>query len=151
MTAQGKPHGNTGRKNPHGKVAYSTLSKEEQLSYMREVNKKSYLKKVGGKLSRRSPLDMTDELRKQYYRDKASLRATRAKKARFNDEFTNLVVKEAHELRKLRNKITGIDWHVDHVEPLNGKDVCGLHIWSNLQVIPKLLNLKKGATRAVSN
>ena len=149
MTAQGKVHGNTGRKNPHGKVAYSKLSKEEQLSYMREVNKKSYLKQIGGKLTRRSPLEMTDELRIQYHRNKACLRATRAKKARFYDEFTNLVVKEAHELRKLRNEITGIEWHVDHIEPLKGKDVCGLHIWSNLQVIPKLLNLKKGARRAL--
>lgn len=151
MTKKGLPHGNTGRKNPHGKVAYSTLSKEEKLEYMREVNRKSYLKKVGGVLSRRSPLIMTDELRKQYYRDKACMRATRAKKARFYDELTSLVVKEAHDLRKLRNKCTGIEWHVDHIEPLKGKDVCGLHIWNNLQVIPKIINLQKGATRALPN
>ena len=151
MTKAGKVHGNTGRKNPHGKVAYSQLSREEQLSYMREVNRRSYLKKVNGKLTRRSPLEMTNELRIQYYRDKANLRATRAKKARFYDELTVLVTKEAHELRKLRNKLTGIEWHVDHIEPLKGKDVCGLHIWSNLQVIPKLINLQKGANRAVPN
>lgn len=151
MTKQGKPHGNTGRKNPHGKVAFSLLSKEEQVKYKQESNRKAYLRRVGGVLTRRSPLEMTDELRKQYYRDKACVRATRAKKARFNDEFTKLVVKEAHDLRKLRNNITGIEWHVDHIEPLKGKDVCGLHIWSNLQVIPKLLNLQKGATRAISN
>ena len=107
-----------------------------------------YLNDVGT-LTRRSPLEMTEELRKEYYRNKALMRATRAKKARFTDELTQLVVKEAHELRKLRNKLTGIEWHVDHIEPLKGKDVCGLHIWSNLQVIPKIVNLSKGAKRAV--
>lgn len=92
---------------------------------------------------------MTDELRKQYYRDKANLRATRAKKARIYDELTMLVTSEAHDLRKRRNKATSVEWHVDHIVPLNGKDVCGLHIWSNLQVIPKQDNLKKGAKIAV--
>lgn len=89
---------------------------------------------------------MTDELRKQYYRDKANLRATRAKKARIDDELTKLVTFEAHDLRKRRNKATGIEWHVDHIVPLNGKTVSGLHIWSNIQVIPKQMNLRKGAT-----
>jgi hypothetical protein len=63
MTKLGMIHGNTGRKNPHGKVAYSQLSIEEKLSYMREANRRAYLKKVNGKLTRRSPLEMTDELK----------------------------------------------------------------------------------------
>lgn len=92
---------------------------------------------------------MTDELRKQYYRDKANLRATRAKKARFNDELTCLVVSEAHRLRQLRKKLIGFEWHVDHIVPLKGKNVSGLHIWSNLAVIPKGDNLRKGNSHSV--
>lgn len=138
---------------------YTQEQKEKEMSRTKEWRVKNkekfneyqrirYLKEVG-RLQRRSPLEMTEELRKEYYRNKACMRATRAKKARFNDELTQLVVKEAHDLRKLRNKTTNTEWHVDHIEPLKSEDVCGLHIWSNLAVIPKTVNLSKGNKRAV--
>jgi hypothetical protein len=143
-----KPHGNLGRKNPHGTVEYGKLTREEQLAYHREKNKAYYLKRVGA-LKRISPLENTPERIAQRARDKANLRATRAKQARFYDELTELVVKEAHALRKLRNEKTGIEWHVDHIVPLRGSGVCGLHIWSNLAVIPKGDNLRKGNYHSV--
>ena len=42
------------------------------------------------------------------------------------------------------NKLTGIEWHVDHIIPLKGDVVCGLHVWNNFAVIPKVDNLRKG-------
>lgn len=96
-----------------------------------------------------SPLVNTPEHEAQRQRDKANRRATRAKLARFPDELTQFIYSECHELRKLRNKITGFEWHVDHIIPLKGKEVCGLHIWSNFQVVPKVVNLKKGNRHAV--
>lgn len=113
---------------------------EKWLAQMREINRKAYLRKVGC-LTR---IKRTPEEKAQRARDKSNLRCTRAKHRRFNDEFTKFVVQEGHDLRRLRNECTGIDWHVDHIVPLYGKEVSGLHIWSNIQVIPKLINLIKG-------
>lgn len=44
--------------------------------------------------------------------------------------------------RKILSEVTGILHHVDHILPLSRG---GLHHPSNLQVIPALLNLRKGA------
>jgi hypothetical protein len=53
------------------------------------------------------------------------------------------MIKEAYELAALRTKMFGFSWHVDHVIPLQGKNVTGLHVPTNMQVIPGSMNISK--------
>jgi len=52
-------------------------------------------------------------------------------------------IQEAYSLAKLREKVCGGKWHVDHIVPLRSKLVCGLHVEHNLRVIPALTNQLK--------
>ncbi len=58
-------------------------------------------------------------------------------------EFDKFVEEEALMLCALREKITGFKWNLDHIVPLNFKNACGLHVYSNFQVVPASWNFKK--------
>lgn len=90
-------------------------------------------------------------------------RQTRAKWKRNNPEYLNVdqafrrarkleatpkwanrfFIAEAYRLAKLRTKMLGFQWHVDHIVPLRHPLVCGLHTHTNLQVIPGIDNYRK--------
>jgi hypothetical protein len=59
------------------------------------------------------------------------------------DEWNDFVCKEIYEISHIRTQETGFAWHVDHVVPLQGKLVSGLHVWYNLAVIPATVNQSK--------
>lgn len=58
---------------------------------------------------------------------------------------------EIYDMAQRRTKATGFRWEVDHYYPLNSKWVCGLHIETNLRVIPASINLSKGNRRVQPN
>lgn len=68
----------------------------------------------------------------------ANTRCKMAAIGNFREEIKNIYI--------LANKMkleTGINYEVDHIVPLKGKTVCGLHLPWNLQIITKSENCKK--------
>ena len=48
-----------------------------------------------------------------------------------------------YQLAAMLSRETGIIHHVDHIIPLQGRKVSGLHVFTNLRVIPGSDNVKK--------
>lgn len=58
-------------------------------------------------------------------------------------EIDEFILVEASSLARQRQHATGFKWEVDHVVPLQGKLVSGLHIGNNLAVVPQVINRSK--------
>ena len=71
----------------------------------------------------------------------AAKRAKRLPKWLTDDD--KWMLAEAYALAKLRTKMFGFEWEVDHIIPLQGKFVSGLHVPTNVQVVPKVVNRAK--------
>ena len=111
------------------------------------------------KLWYRQNLDRHNAQIQQYFANNPHLRAklssvqrakTLQRTPKWLTEDDYWLIDEIYALAALRTKTTGVEWHVDHAIPLRGKNVSGLHVPSNLRVIPALVNLKKGNKYAVS-
>jgi hypothetical protein len=75
----------------------------------------------------------------------ATAAARRATKFLASPAWANqFFIDEIYDLAQLRTKLTGIEWHVDHIVPLRSKLVSGLHVEQNLRVIPGQINIAKG-------
>jgi len=53
------------------------------------------------------------------------------------------MIEAKYSLAAMLTRETGMPYHVDHIIPLQGKKVSGLHVFSNLRVIPGTDNVKK--------
>ena len=124
----------------NGKYLLVSHCKECELKTTREHQKAN--REYWRKLNNKSYLNWSSE-QKERRRLKAHNRTKRLHPVNWDKELTEFVTEEAHILRQLRNKYTQITWHVDHIIPLNGKLVSGLHVWNNLQVIPATENYAK--------
>lgn len=64
------------------------------------------------------------------------------------DPDAHLIVAK-YQLAAMLSQASGIPHHVDHIIPLQGKNVSGLHVFSNLRVIPGEENVKKSNKYAI--
>lgn len=112
-------------------------NKEKQAAYYEEVYQDPEKRKERAERSRQWRKDNPDKLLAQIaYRRAKKLKATPA----WADKDAILAIyKECVRL----TKETGIQHHVDHIIPLNGALVSGLHVESNLQILTAEENIKK--------
>lgn len=61
--------------------------------------------------------------------------------------FEKDLVERIYNKRDELNELWGVEMEVDHIIPINPRDqsVCGLHCWSNLQLLDATLNQSKGS------
>lgn len=52
-------------------------------------------------------------------------------------------IEKVYEEARMMTLMMGEPWHVDHVIPLRGRKVSGLHVHGNLQLLPGVENMKK--------
>ena len=94
-------------------------------------------------------LERYREYQKEHYLNNKHLYIARGAKRRSKVEqatpaWANLdAIKAMYLLAQELERLTGQKYHVDHVLPLHGKNVCGFHVAENLQVMPAKANLSK--------
>ena len=76
--------------------------------------------------------------------DAANRRAAKLKRTpAWLTDFDQIKIKCLYQLMAMRNRESGYAWHVDHIIPLQGEFVSGLHVPDNLRVIPAIDNMRK--------
>jgi len=85
------------------------------------------------------------ENKEKYYEKTATRRASKLERTpSWLTEDHKEDIRDLYKLARKLEKLCGAKYHVDHIVPLQGKDVSGLHVPWNLQLLEASMNLSKG-------
>lgn len=116
------------------KKIYRALNKED----IRKALQENYHKNLEARKEYRQK-NQTRRTAQERTRKASKLKRTPA----WLTDFDKLHMECLYQVAAMRTRESGYAWHVDHVIPLQGKAVSGLHVPSNLRVIPATENLRK--------
>ncbi len=116
-------------------TARNSSMKEERSQYMRRYAAEN--RERGREIKR-------EYKKRKPWIDVACVKRRRCSKAQRTPKWADHEeIKAIYREAALLTKKTGVKHHVDHVVPLKGKTVSGLHVEYNLRAIPAVENLKK--------
>lgn len=146
---------------PNGIFNICKECQKEKSAKRYQANKKQYAKKQAE--YKKANKSKVAEWGAKYYAQNSEKVAAKSKKYRENNKehlsaYMRMYSAKRHatKLKAIplwfeKEKVTLIykkaqEWgfQVDHVIPLQGKNVCGLHCWANLQLLDKSSNASKG-------
>lgn len=115
------------------------------------VNNKAKYRAAIDAWAARNPEKVKQYIKKSKTNNKGLVNATTAKRRHSQSKRTPVwltedefwMMEQAYKLAALRTKLLGFPWQVDHILPLQGSLVSGLHVPYNLQVIPQADNVRK--------
>lgn len=124
---------------------YRKKNKEHLTEYCKEYNKEYYQTK--GSTIRKACKEYRDSNKSKttYWASKRRASKVNATPPWLTEEQESFI----HSVYSFRYRISGVvgrEYHVDHIVPLQGENVCGLHVPWNLQVIPAKDNISKSNT-----
>jgi len=110
-----------------------------------KTQKKSVAKRRAGGRDVNKPSREYNKRNPEYKRFYASQRKAHVKRATpsWLTDSQKAHIKRTYKLAQTIRDATGLDYHVDHIIPLRGENVCGLHVPENLRVLRADLNLSK--------
>jgi len=161
---QGLKHYFTGKPCKHGHVVERYVSSKKCKKCSSEYNRTSEKAKTRNKKWRQdNPEKMKERYHRRYIREKEkrkeyaclwrqgnpekvvqySHRYLQRKNEAIPKWYETDLVKQLYLKRDELSRLWGISLDVDHIVPLQGNDVCGLHCWDNLQLLESSLNKSK--------
>lgn len=121
-------------------VTLDTLKKERDRRY-REANRERIRARDQERREKFPERDAAN--RQRYYDNNRGFRIAKMRGLSVVDNYRVEIETFYKEARRKTDE-TGIEHTVDHIEPLNGENSCGLHVPWNLQVMTRRDNDAKG-------